>query len=361
MARTQTYTYNREDLSYSDFKDRINNALFINSFIKHIPFNENFTIVIKSYIESEYNQIALNFIKGTEKTTNYLNYNGNYTLSLNEDSSYLSNIINNNTTKIIFTYSTDNYDENNIYDSDSFAYKVLYARDKTRQNFTPYDWSGQGASDTQALISMIYPVGSIYISTVGIDPAEMWGFGQWTRIYDTFLWAGGDNDVGLGLNKTTAVAGSKKAYLPNHTHTLSSFTTSNNTTATSHSHYPAIRTNTNYKEYNRKYAGWIGVMPDCTSATAAQNLSKSIGQQSYANLSSGNKTMPYVGSNAIDFFWSNETTTVSTVHNHSIPTKDTTTVKTSSTNADIIPNDNRDIATANMPPYLPVYVWKRIS
>ena len=338
----------------------------------------------------------ITFIKGEEKTEQLSTYQGGfrnvqamatlipvvYTQSLFFDGNELKRIFNYNpayhqeqagvydpnptsigynlTITLTIDYGEEEVPEQPEKETD-YSQTVLYAKDKTREDFDPSGWSSdQGSQLLINIIKIIYPIGSFYITTNTTNPSTLFPQTEWEQIKNTFLWAGGDDDVGLGLNKTTAIAGSKKAYLPNHTHTLNSFATNNNTTATSHSHYPAARTNTNYKEYNRKYAGWIGVMPDCTSTTAAQNLSKSIGQQSYANLSSGNKTMPYAGSNAIDFFWGNETTTVSTVHNHSIPAKDTTTVKTSSTNADIIPNDNRDIATANMPPYLPVYVWKRI-
>lgn len=41
-------------------------------------------------------------------------------------------------------------------------------------------------------LQMVYPVGSIYISTSDIYPTDIFGFGVWERIKDTFLLASGD-------------------------------------------------------------------------------------------------------------------------------------------------------------------------
>lgn len=40
-------------------------------------------------------------------------------------------------------------------------------------------------------LSVSYPIGAIYISTIGIDPKEFFG-GQWERLKDAFLLASGD-------------------------------------------------------------------------------------------------------------------------------------------------------------------------
>lgn len=73
--------------------------------------------------------------------------------------------------------------------------------------------------DTESIINLIYPIGSIYLSTTNTNPLELFGFGEWERIKDTFLLASGDiytnGDTGgesehiLTINE-----------MPNHTHQL---------------------------------------------------------------------------------------------------------------------------------------------
>lgn len=46
--------------------------------------------------------------------------------------------------------------------------------------------------DEFKLLQAVYPVGAIYLSTVGADPGTLFGFGTWERIKDVFLLAAGD-------------------------------------------------------------------------------------------------------------------------------------------------------------------------
>ena len=63
----------------------------------------------------------------------------------------------------------------------------------------------------QAFLDMIYPVGSIYMSTQSTSPATFLG-GTWTQIKDTFLLAAGDTYA------AGATGGSATAALPQHKH-----------------------------------------------------------------------------------------------------------------------------------------------
>ena len=44
-----------------------------------------------------------------------------------------------------------------------------------------------------AQLAKVFPVGAVYISTVATNPADLFGFGTWQQIKDTFLLAAGDS------------------------------------------------------------------------------------------------------------------------------------------------------------------------
>ena len=71
------------------------------------------------------------------------------------------------------------------------------------------------------LLNLIYPVGSIYVSMLLLDPSKLFG-GVWSRINDRFLYATGSSDHGSSLQ----TGGSKKittAQLPPHDHRFNDY------------------------------------------------------------------------------------------------------------------------------------------
>jgi len=64
-------------------------------------------------------------------------------------------------------------------------------------------------------VNVIYPVGSIYISTVATNPAVLFGVGTWVAIGGQFL-LGTNGTYGLG-----STGGSKDAVVVSHTHGVS--------------------------------------------------------------------------------------------------------------------------------------------
>lgn len=70
----------------------------------------------------------------------------------------------------------------------------------------------------QAIVDMIYPVGSIYMSTVNITPAAVFG-GEWEAIRGRFLLAESDAHAAgsTGGEETHTLTA---AEAPDHTHTL---------------------------------------------------------------------------------------------------------------------------------------------
>lgn len=77
--------------------------------------------------------------------------------------------------------------------------------------------------DGSALISRIYPVGSIYMSVNDTNPATLFG-GEWERIQDTFLLASGTNHLNGSTggeethSHTTAGHTLTVSEMPSHTH-----------------------------------------------------------------------------------------------------------------------------------------------
>lgn len=55
----------------------------------------------------------------------------------------------------------------------------------------------------QDLVSILYPVGSIYMSTNSTNPKDLFGIGEWEQIKDTFLMSAG-NTYGAGTIGGTA-------------------------------------------------------------------------------------------------------------------------------------------------------------
>ena len=155
-----------------------------------------------------------------------------------------------------------------------------------------------------ALITTIYPVGSIYTSTVSTNPGTLFGVGTWV--------AYGAGRVLIGQNGTSFVAGatggSADAIVPVHTHTAT-LTGTAAATGSEHKH--------TYKTYGLGNNGLAG--------------------NAYTNSDWG-----YAQTGA-------PPNTAEGVHTHSVSTTGTTdSAGVSGTNA-------------NLPPYVVVYMWQRTA
>lgn len=157
-------------------------------------------------------------------------------------------------------------------------------------------------------LSSVYPVGSIYMSVSSTSPATLFG-GTWERIQDRFLLAAGSTYVagGMGGEATHTLTADE---LPDHRHT---FTTGS---AGAHTH-----------SLNHVLGNSGG---DWTGDTAG-NLSGSGRKFGYINPDYTIKTITDTGSGG--------------AHTHTGTTNGAGGTQ---------PHNN-------MPPYLTVYMWKRIS
>lgn len=101
----------------------------------------------------------------------------------------------------------------------------LYAKDDDNL----YLQDSNGNEKTLALLQVVYPVGSIYMSVVSTNPATLFGFGTWVA------WGAGRVPVGVDTGQTEfdtveETGGSKthqltESEMPSHYHTVNSFLT----------------------------------------------------------------------------------------------------------------------------------------
>jgi hypothetical protein len=104
----------------------------------------------------------------------------------------------------------------------------------------PISKGGTGQTTTAAAAAvfgnLLYPVGSIYTSTVATNPFTLFGFGVWTAF------GAGRVMVGVGVNDTVtytagSTSGSRNAVVISHTHTIGVVTPlSTSTVNLDHSH-----------------------------------------------------------------------------------------------------------------------------
>ncbi|MGN0966357.1 MAG: phage baseplate protein, partial [Candidatus Coprovivens sp.] len=59
-----------------------------------------------------------------------------------------------------------------------------------------------GGKTLDKLFDLVYPVGSVYMSTNATSPATLFG-GSWTKIEGRFLWATGSTPMTTGGSRTT--------------------------------------------------------------------------------------------------------------------------------------------------------------
>lgn len=155
-------------------------------------------------------------------------------------------------------------------------------------------------TETSAAIDMntIYPVGSIYMSVDSINPSTLFG-GIWEQIKDKFLLSCGDNyQNGAVGGETTHTLTTQE--MPNHGHSAST------NTAGGHRH---------------SFKGWWTTKGDGSAAYACVSRAETDDYAEYGTFSSAGD------------------------HAHTVT----------------INNTGDGQAHNNMPPYMAVYMWKRIS
>lgn len=179
----------------------------------------------------------------------------------------------------------------------------MYVDINTGTNSEPYNQRVQLTFNADIvrseIISAIYPIGSIYTSITDIDPATLSGVGTWERIEDCFLLAAGSRHSAGESGGEESVTLTVDQ-MPSHSHSAST------SGAGGHSHQ-------------------IGTDKDAIYSTSGQCWS-------VHNTSSG-------------YTYMNGSTSWVGDHTHGV----------------VVNNTGGNGSHNNMPPYLSVYVWKRIA
>lgn len=191
----------------------------------------------------------------------------------------------------------------------------------------------------QDLVSILYPVGSIYMSTNATNPKDLFGIGEWEQIKDTFLMSAGAT---YGAGTTGGAASHTHSFA--HTHGVPgvahTHSTGNHTLTTAE--IPSHNHNFQYSSNSRQYSGTVN----------GEN-----NNQNFADLGDeGHSIMAHWCHNGWERSALVSSTGGSGAHNHgdtgsTTPTATTTNSQSTSTSG----------STSNLPPYLAVFTWKRVS
>lgn len=237
------------------------------------------------------------------------------------------------------------------------------------------------------LLNLIYPVGAIYMSVNNTNPGTLFG-GSWEQIKDKFLLSAGTT-YGAGTSGGTASTTLSTANLPSHNHSVGA-----------HAHgLSSIKTWVNNHVHSYLKAAWTGAtaltvdqIPAHThgSKTLVDNIrfGKSSSNSNYGVCDAGQvhiKTttetdswtrgiqLATINNNPtryeVDFSHEHNSVGGGGSHSHSISAdvdntgKSTAWSGSSTDNSSSFNTGNTGSGTSfsNLPPYLAVYVWKRVS
>lgn len=217
------------------------------------------------------------------------------------------------------------------------------------------DTSSDGSVDTEKafIVDTVYPVGSIYMSITATNPQLLFG-GTWERIKDTFLLSAGDNYIAGSIGGQAEVT-LDSTQMPSHTHTFTGTSHGHSFTGTSHDHSftgTEVSTGNQSASHSHSYPNPL-LMWNTTASTA-------------------NVALSAAGKNQAGWRGTDQTSKTSTGnqsanHSHKVTAKGTVGSKTaggtvgSATASGTNSETGGGAAHNNMPPYLTVYMWKRVS
>jgi len=197
--------------------------------------------------------------------------------------------------------------------------------------------------DHDALVNRIYPIGSIYITVMNIDPNTTFGIGSWQAFATGRTLVGIDsnhskfNTVGKTGGKTEHVL--TVAEMPIHTHSCGS-TTPSNTGAPSE----------NSTDMSGKHSHWI-VANGLSLEVGAGNPDRGTTYSFDDNLKQSGHIYQAHEDLIVEGIHKNS------AHMHSLKSHTHASATHAHTNA----NAGGGVAHENLPPYITVYMWQRIA
>lgn len=181
---------------------------------------------------------------------------------------------------------------------------------------------GSTTNISTTALSVIYPIGSIYTSTVATNPGTLFGFGTWVAFGSGQVMIGNGGGFSAG-----ATGGSADAIVVSHTHTATS-----NVSDPGHTH--AFTTGTGNQDHTHLIDTYIGI-------------NAGSGGTGYAGNNGGGGSAP-----------SEATQPSGANHTHSGTTGAITTGVTVATS---ISTAGASGTNANLQPYIVVYMWNRTA
>ena len=212
------------------------------------------------------------------------------------------------------------------------------------------------------LVDLFYPIGSIYMSVNSTSPATLFG-GNWERLKDTFLLASGDiYPAGQTGGQSQVTLNAAQCVLRGHTHEFTQPTVSltSNTRASTEVNSTWMRDTENTESNVSGNMNWSF---NVRRFNGDDHAMVSFNNLSHSDMTTGDSYLPLAaGTGAVrpqkvsyekQIQHIHKITIPAYTHNHTI-TMTNGAVKTKT-------QENATSPVPTMPPYLAVYVWKRVS
>lgn len=222
------------------------------------------------------------------------------------------------------------------------------------------------------VLEAVYPIGAIYISENNTSPATLFG-GTWEQITDTFLLAAGSSYTAASTGGAASVSYTPAGSVQNHKLTTSEMPKhSHGLNSHKHSYtYPTGSTGGNNGNTGSTTINFSNGYADiCAGSRYIDFRFKSKGFNSTNGVEVGSNyyaTTSYHGT-AVELGGSQDHTHTLNNHTHTVNTGSTDTGAASGNTAESGSDGNHNhgfsgtAATINtMPPYLTVYMWKRVA